>query len=155
MGKAFKIVAILCIFLGMSLLFAGAHTICGGELTFTAEGEFERVVVKHPSSIVDMGCIYEDGGSFSYLTSVAPKLEIFQVTVYTSDNNYFDFVHNTLIGSETFEIGDVQITIESGYEAVGTINSLEWVLVIFGGFLLGTVILLSLLFVLESKGIKI
>lgn len=155
MGKAFAIAVILCVALSMSLLFAGAHTICGGELIFTAEGEFERIVFKYPSAMYDLGYIYEDGGSFSYLTSFAPRFEIFQVIVYTSDGNYFDFVHNTLVGVETYEIGDVQIIVESGYEAVGTINPMEWSLIVLGGLALGMAFLILLDLILESKGIKI
>ena len=155
MGKTFKIATVLCIVLGMGLLFAGAYTICGGELTFTAEGEFERVVVKYPNAMYDLVCIYEDGGSFSYLTSFAPKFEIFQVIVYTLDGNYFDFVDIAPIEVETYEIGDVQITIKSGYEAMGTINLLEWDLIIFGGLVLGMIFMTLVDLALKSKGINI
>lgn len=152
-SKTFAIVTILCIMFGASLIYAVAYNIRGEELIFTAEGAFERVVVKIPSSMRDLGYIYENGGSFSYLTGRAPSLTIFQIIVYTSDNNYFDFMHSVLIGSETAEIGGVQITMESRYENIGVINPLEWIIIVFGGLLLGIVILSAVVFALESKGI--
>lgn len=155
MSKIMAVIIILCMVAGMGLIYSAAYTICGEELIFTAEGEFERVMVKTPGAMMDLGYIYEDGGSFSYLTGNAPKSEVFQVVVYTSDNNYFDFVHTVIIGSETFEIGGVQITIESKFEAIGIINPFEWGMIILLGLLLAMGFLVTTSVILNELKISI
>jgi hypothetical protein len=154
-SKIIAVVTILCVMLGASLIYAVAYQVRGGEFTFSAEGEFERVLIKYPGASYDLGDIYEDGGSCSYLLGFAPKFDVLQVVVYTSDGNYFDFVHCVPVGSETIEVGGVQVTIESGYEDIGIINSLEWSMIIILGLALGAVILSAVVFALESKGIHI
>ena len=150
MSKAVIAVFILSIFIGTGLVYGAAYTVCGEELTFIAEGEFERVVIKTPGSMMDLGYIYEDGGNFSVYTGYAPRLAMFQVTVYTSENNYFDFVHSVILGSETFEIGGVQITVENNYEPIGTINNFELMLVVLLGLVLGMIVCAVILFILED-----
>lgn len=155
MSKIMAIIIILCMVAGMGLIYSAAYTICGEELIFTAEGEFERVTIKSPGSIMDLGYIHEDGGSFSYLTGKAPRNKVFQIVIYTSDSNYFDIVHTVIIGSKTFEIGDVQITVESRFEAVGTINSVEAIIIVMLGLLLGVVILLVVIEIFKGIGIQL
>lgn len=155
MKRIFGITAIVCIVLSMSALYVGAYTIRGAELTFTAEGEFERVLFKYSNGFYDLGYIYEDGDSFSYLTGDRPRQAIFQIVVYTNGSNYFDFMYSDLIGIETAEIGDVLITIESGYEDIGVINSIEWILVLGLGLGLGLFILAVVSLILEGYGIEI
>jgi hypothetical protein len=154
-SKTLAIATILCIMLGPSLVYVAAYNICGGELTFTAEGEFEWILIKYPGASYDLGYIYEDGGSCSYSLGLAPKFDVLQVVVYTSDGNYFDFVHCVPVGSETIEVGGVQVTIESGYENIGTINPFEWAMVVLLGLLLGMILLSIIILVLESKGIHL
>jgi hypothetical protein len=154
-SKIFAVVTILCMMLGASLVYAVAYQVRGGKLTFTAEGEFERVLIKYPSASYDLGYIYEDGGSCEYSLGFAPKFDVLQVVVYTSDGNYFDFVHCVPVGSETIEVGGVQVTVESGYENIGTINPFEWTMIVLLGLLLGMILLSIIILVLESKGIHL
>jgi len=137
MSKRLAVITILYIVLGMSLVYATAYTLCGEELVFTAEGEFEEVLVKSAITTTKLGRIYEDGGSFSYLTGLKPRNKMYQVVVYTSNNTYFGFIYTLIMGSATSEIGDVHITAESRFEAVGTINSFERITIVLLGFSLG------------------
>ena len=142
------ILFVLCVVLSGYAIYSVAYTVCGEDLVFTAEGDFERVTIKSPNAMVDMGYIYEDGSSFLYSTGSAPKNYIFMIIVQTSDTNYFDIVHTVIIGTETFEVGDVQVTIESRFEDVGVINFFEGTMIVLLGLTFG--MLLTTLIVMVS-----
>lgn len=128
---------VLCIMLSGYGLYSMAYTVCGEDLIFTAEGDFERITIKTPNGMIDMGYIYEDGGTFLYPTGSAPKNYILMIIIQTSDVNYYDYVHTVPIASETFKIGDVQITIESKFEPVGAVNTFEWAMIVLLGLTFG------------------